>query len=292
MSAPHDLRRMQQWLQAVITHPAGVAAGVSSPDAQASLGVSMAELDGIVTRSATLTADARLAIYSHSYHGRLLECFRAQYPVLLHALGADLFEQFAIAYLDRHRPASYTLHDLAAAFPTFLAETRPEAAASTGPRESWPDFVVDLAALERAFLEVYDGPGLEGEAAAPLPVGAVPGPELARMRLAASPALRIMTFRYPVPAYFAAVRRGGSPPRPEPADVHHALSRVDFVVRLTELSAPQYAFLARLAEGRPVDEALAAATGSAGAEATPALEVVRSWLRSWDRLGFFRSVRP
>ncbi|HKQ52694.1 MAG TPA: DNA-binding domain-containing protein, partial [Pyrinomonadaceae bacterium] len=157
------LERLQHWVQAVVTHPAGVAHGVASAEAQAvGLRPDLDALETVVAPSATLSGAERLAIYWRSYHARLLQCFREMFPALLHALGQELFDGFARDYLQRHPSRSYTLDRLADAFPQHLAETRPDAAAPPDERESWPDFIVELATLEWAFLKVYDGPGLEG----------------------------------------------------------------------------------------------------------------------------------
>ena len=58
------------------------------------------------------------------------------------------------------RRKSYTLAQLGANFPRFLAETQPD---SEGEAAEWGDFLVDLATLERIYSEVFDGPGSEGQ---------------------------------------------------------------------------------------------------------------------------------
>lgn len=189
-----ELSALQKWMQETITHPAGI-----NPEGVASR----------IEPSATLTSVQRLAIYNRSYHARLLDCFRSLFPVLLHALDGPLFEHFAVAYLHAHPPTSFTLARLADAFPRWLKETRPEG------DESWPDFIIELAAFELAFREVYDGVASE----------------------------RSFRFRHPVHGYHAAVRRGEKPEVPEPREtfvllclrrfrvVVHELSEVEFGVR-------------------------------------------------------------
>ncbi|PYS58073.1 MAG: hypothetical protein DMF74_24575, partial [Acidobacteria bacterium] len=84
---PRDLETIERWLQAVITEPAGIIAGLASEEAQRNIDVSAEQIEEIVTRSNTLTATQRLAIYGNAYFARLQECLRAEFPVLLHALG-------------------------------------------------------------------------------------------------------------------------------------------------------------------------------------------------------------
>jgi hypothetical protein len=265
-----ELERLQRWMQAFITRP--VVA-----DAEA--------LETFVTPSATLTAAERLAIYRRSYHARLLECFREMFPALRHALGDDLFNLFALDYLQRHPPHSYSLDHLADRFAQHLAETRPDADAPPGERESWPDFVVELAALEWAFLKIYDGPGVEGRAL-PSAAGilALDPARLLESRPAPAPCLRLFAFRYPVHAYMLAARRGERPPLPGPSETFVAATRVNFRVMLHELSLPQHALLKALDGQRTLQDALDQ-SGPRPHAATP-----RDWLRDWASKGFLAHV--
>src|SRR5260370_14423752 len=168
------LDTIQRWMQAVIMHPVGVAEGIASADARAHIDVGPEEAETVVTRSRALTALDRLAIYSYAYYARLLECLREEYLVLKHALGEEVFDAFAVGYLQQYPSRSYTLFQLGANFPRYLAETRPPAPLPLGERGrgdgsgddglpgDWPDFLIDLATLELTFNEGFDGPGAEG----------------------------------------------------------------------------------------------------------------------------------
>ena len=190
------LGALQLWMQQAVTHPAGV---------------NPANVGERIRPSGALTAIERLSIYNQSYHARLLDCFRSFYPALLHALGGDLFDQFALAYLKASPPVSFTLAQLTDSFPQWLKETRP-----ADGEGLWPDFVIELASLELAFRQVYDGPGPEG------------------------PALRRFACRYPVHLYQAAVRRGEKPEAPPPSETFLALSRRNYRVVVREISRQQY----------------------------------------------------
>jgi hypothetical protein len=132
---------------------------------------------------------------------RLQNAMRAEHPVLLHLLGRETFDAYTAAYLQACPPRSYTLTDLASRFPDWLRDTRP-------PGESWPELIIDLAVLERAFLEVFDGP---------------------------ASGRRAIAFRYPVVAYFHAVRAGEDPPVPEPRATYAAISRRGYDVIVEEI---------------------------------------------------------
>jgi len=283
MSAVRDLVHLQQWLHAAIVEPSiDHAIGASGRAASA-------RVEDVVTASATQSAAGRLAIYQRSYLARLLECLRAVFPALRHALGQELFERFATGYIVRHPPASYTLGRLATGFPVYLAATRPDAARPAADRAPWADFLIELATLEVAFQEVYDGDGLE--AATPPSVDdvvALPPAALLAARFVPAPSLRLFTFDFPTHAYLAAVRRGEQPSLPPPRPTRLAVTRHQWRVRFHPLVERQHALLAALDGNRTLGEAIAAATCPAWDRVDPA--VLRAWLRSWLEEAFFASV--
>lgn len=280
-----DLDRLQRWFQAVIMHPDGVVPGLLGPDAQRHLELSPSELERVVTRSRSLSAAERVAIYGRAYHARLTECLEAEFRVLRQALGDDLFRMFARAYLSTCPSQSYTLADLGKGFPGYLHDTRP-AGSVDGKEEAWPDFIIDLARFERAFSEVYDGPGAEGD-----PMLSAEGlrtlltdPDL-QVRLAPAASLRVLTFQYPVHDYFHAARHGREPELPAPAETFIAMNRRDYVVTAIELSATQHALLRGLLDGRTVGQSL----DRAGASLPDQRQELIACLEQWSTQGFFRN---
>ena len=248
-----DLAATQRWIQDAIT------------------GGSMRAPAEVVASTDGLDARARLALYSATYDRRLVLCLRESYPGLLHVLGDELFDDFARDYLRAWPPRSYTLNDLGAAWPDHLATTRPDA------DDSWSDFLIDLARLERTFLEVYDGPGIEGAtlaAAADLPVDA----DLAAT-FTPVPCLRLLSAGFPVGDYLVAVRRGEDPPLPAPAPSFTAVSRRDYVVTLTELGRAGHALLAALIGGATL-----------GAAAPGAPEEAWQLVRGWAERGLIAAI--
>jgi hypothetical protein len=283
-----NLKRYQSWMQAVITHPAGIGAGIASPDARHSFDLAFEALEKVIAPSRVLTGAERLAIYSRAYYARLLECFRAEFPCLLYALGDDLFTHFVTEYLRYDPPRSYTLHQLAANFPAFLAKTRPDAEAPPEERESWPDFIIDLASLERAFIETYDGPGAEGQPLVKaLTISNLALEGFAQMRLVAIPGLKLLAFRYPVRAYFAAVREKQEADLPAPSNTFLAIMRKNYVVRFLDLSAAQYELLRGLIANLSVEQAVIEAAKKSGEKRESLTLKVRDWLCHWAKAGFF-----
>ena len=163
MSIPsRSLDQIQRWMQTVIMHPGGTAEGVGSPESRRYVDIGPAELDCVIRPSRSLSSAERLEIYVNAYYARLMECLDEEFAVTRYALGEELFSALAFGYLQSYPSLSYTLGMLGASFPRYLAESRLHAHSppqNSGP--TWPDFVVDLATLERLLLEVYDGRGTE-----------------------------------------------------------------------------------------------------------------------------------
>jgi hypothetical protein len=286
MNAMPDLDRLQRWFQAVIMHPDGIVPGVLGPDARQHMELAPGELERVVTRSRSLTAAERFAIYGRAYHARLTECLEAEFCILRQALGEDLFRMFARAYLSNCPSQSYTLANLGKGFPGYLQDTRP-AEGVEGKAETWPDFIIDLARFERAFSEVFDGPGVEG--------GLMLSAEGLRtlltdrdrhVRLAPAVSLRLLTFQYPVHDYFHAARRGQEPELPAPAETFLAMNRRDYVVTTIELSAAQHALLSGLLEGQTIDQSLR----RAGASLPDEQQQLIACVEKWSKQGFFLST--
>lgn len=158
--------------------------------------------------------------------------------------------------------------------------TRPDAELPPEQRAPWADFLVDLATLELAVQEVYDGDGLEEAAAPPADeIVALPPAELLAARFATAPSLRLFAFAAPVHDYLTAERRGEHPPLPAPRPTALAVARRDWRVRFHPLFPQQHALLAALAAGRTLREAAAAASLPPEEPIDPA--VLRGWLRRW-----------
>jgi hypothetical protein len=290
LDAAHSLDRVQQWMLAVISHPFGTEAGLASDAARQAIDLPPRDVEQVVSPSRALSSIERLDVYANAYYARLLECLRVEFPVLVRTVGLDAFDQFALAYLQRYPSRSYTLGQLGKDFARFLAETRPQREGDTAGAD-WADFLVDLARLEWAFNEVFDGPGIENESTLTPDQLLALGPERwSRARLRCAPCLRVIAFRYPVNGYFTDVRRGETPPLPTPADSWLAVTRRNYIVRRHELSEPQYHILSALLVGQPVDQALAAAAPAEDAQLNAFAHNLRLWFAHWAAEGFFLAV--
>lgn len=200
-----SLEAIQEWLFSAIQRPTA-APGIS---------------EMVRDDHGQLTPVERLEIYGKSFYGRLLQVLEGEFPVLRHAMEPDLFEQFGGKYLGAYPPGSYTLTDLGKNFPKYLRDTRPEDSS-----ELWPEFLIELATLERVFSEVYQSDGPENHEI--IPADDFDG-------IAAEPWTRVLNCHFPVHSYFLAVRRNEDPDLPIPEETTLLVYRRDFRVRLRGL---------------------------------------------------------
>lgn len=93
-----------------------------------------------------LVGSGDIAVYARMYASRLYDTLADDYPKLRAALG-ERFDDVVAGFLRAHPPSSFTLRDAGLALERFLRDTAIA-----------PPWAADLAALERARVEVFDGP--------------------------------------------------------------------------------------------------------------------------------------
>ncbi|MEA3046650.1 MAG: hypothetical protein QOJ53_982 [Sphingomonadales bacterium] len=245
------LESAQKWMHDALVFPRRVAQG---------------EVGQMLESSPLLTGADGLAIYQRGYLLRIASCMREQFPALCHALGAPLFDDFVADYVRDLPPQSHSLYDLGRRFPAWLGESRPDRNLPAGERESWIDFIVDLARFERQVFAMFDAPGHEGKkfADAATPDG--------RLRL--QPCFDLGAYLFPVPFYYHAVRQNRPAPLPPALPSFVALVRSDYVTRTIPLGEDHYLFLRAMAEGGTVAAGIDAAARHLGV--TPA-RMRRGW---------------
>ena len=240
------------------------------------------ETERLLAASERLSGTEGLAFYQRGYFLRIASCMREQFPALCHALGAPLFNDFVADYIRERPPESHTLYDLGRRFPAFLEEGRPDREAVPAERESWIDFMVDLARFERQVFMMFDAPGHEGKAFAD---HATPD-----RRLRLQPCFALCASRFAVADYYHAVRMNRPTFLPAARESFFALVRTDYVTRTIPLTGLDHLFLKAMAEGGEVGDGLDAVARRMGIARE---EVRRSWWtqaggrRRWIDLGFF-----
>jgi hypothetical protein len=215
--------------------------------------------------SGELISSGELAIYARMYASRLHDTLADDYPKLRVALGDDRFGELVAHYLRAHPPTSFTLRDAGLALERFLRAG-----------ELAPPWAADLAALERARVEVFDGPD-----AAPLTQDAVAalGDALPGLALAWVPSSVVVPLAWTVDDLWSAIEDGA--PIPEPAAESRVVLvwRRDVAVLHRTLDADEGRLALRIADGVSFSEACEVLGELHGeAASNRAVELLLRWL--------------
>jgi hypothetical protein len=153
-----------------------------------------------------LMGSGDMDVYAGMYHSRLYDTLADDHPKLRAAVGEDRFGDIVGRYLAAHPPRSFTLRDAGLDLEGFLRRA---------DEPSWPAWAADLVALERARIEVFDGPDAE-----PLAQEAVAalGDALPDLVLAWVPSSVVVPLAWSVDDLWSAIEDGVAEgePMPEP----------------------------------------------------------------------------
>lgn len=125
-------------LQGAFWHAVSTDPGVLAADAT---------LLATAAPSANLDASARLQVYVDAYFSRLRDVLADDFPRLATTLGATRFDELAREYLRAQPSTNPSLRHLGDALPAFLQA-----------HTTLPAYLIELARLERARVEVFDAP--------------------------------------------------------------------------------------------------------------------------------------
>jgi hypothetical protein len=241
--------------------------------------------DQIASGNERLAPAEQLEIYREQFFLRHVEVLRDDFGALDHLLGDAAFHVLAEAYLAAHPPSSFSLRDLGARLPAFVAGNEP-----------WSDdpFIADLARVEWAFVEAFDAsdaPALDLES-----VAAVPEDAWTTLRIVLSPFVQRLALGHRAHDYRLAARRtadaenletlaGLAPPEPRPAYV--VVYRGRETLDQMDLDADAFALLDELARGTPLGEACERVAASLGGGVE---QNVGAWFREWTTLGWISRV--
>lgn len=266
MPSEYALAPLQEWMQAVVTHPGDVyeAAAAAAID-----------VDSLVLPSRTLQPIQRLGIYHGMYMMRMIEALEVDYGALAHLIGEHAFSHLVIGYVQRFPSRSYTLNRLGDALPEFIAD-------STLKRRT---FLYDMARLELAMTQVFD----EAEAE-PLPadaIASVPPERIDALRITPIPALRLLEFHYDANEAFQAWRDERAI-RPRRGKTCLVVYRRDYSVYRMPLSREAFSFLGNLISGHTIGGAIAAFRRRF--HRFPEQDEIFTWFRDWSAAGLFTAL--
>jgi hypothetical protein len=141
-----------------------------------------------------LTSFERLEIYNRQYWFRVIAAVSEDFPALQAVVGQEKFDSLVLDYLRENPSTSFSLRNLGARLPAWLASYSKLA----GPQHA---LAVDVARLEWAYVEAFDGASLmplSGEGFAGLGADST-------LRL--QPHLQLLNLQYAVDEVVLAVRR-------------------------------------------------------------------------------------
>jgi len=212
-----------------------------------------------------LVASGDLEIYARMYTSRLHDALADDYPKLHRALGHDGFLALAEDYLRAHPPRSFTLREAGAKLAEHLRHAR-----------SAPPWAADLAALERARQEVFDGPDAE-----PLTQAEViaQGSQLPELMLRWVPSSIVVAIEWAVDDLWSAIEDDKDPFDPAPASRTVLVWRRDISVLHRTLDPDEAQLAPTLARGVSFAEACEVLGAIHGDDASSrAAELLLRWL--------------
>lgn len=274
---------LEHWMKTVIIERGGLGEKLKFAARQHGL---LAE--DVIAETRGLSASERLAVYTGGYVLRLLECMRADFPVLCGFVGDSVFDAFARAYIITMPPDSHSLYDLGANFPRFLEETKPNNLTLDDGTSAMLDLPPELARLERARAEVLRARGTEDDPPVdPVSPFAILGEELT---LQATPCLRLLEMKFPLVDFLRSADMGHRPEPPAPRASFVALARVNYRLHIEEISPWQFAFLKACEHPTSSYSAVRVAALETGRDPGQALAELAVWLPVAFELGFVRHV--
>ncbi len=240
-----------------------------------------------------LTSFERLEIYNRQYWFRVIDAVSEDFPALRAVLGRERFDSLVLAYLRENPSTSFTLRNLGARLPAWLA-SYPEL---TGPQHA---LAVDVARLEWAYIEAFDGASL-------MPLGWEDFAALGRdSTLRLQPHLQLLDLQYPVDDVVLAVhkvtpaidivsnavseRRQSSEvtlPEVSRSNVYLAVHRFDDSVYYRRIEREEFLLLADLRDGDSIATAIERAFE--GSKLAPDLQAARiqDYFAHASELGWF-----
>jgi hypothetical protein len=259
-------------------------------------GLPLAEVAaGYIKPNSLLTSFERLEIYNRQYWFRVIAAVSEDFPALHVVLGKEKFDSLVLAYLRENPSTSFSLRNLGAGLPAWLA-SYPELG---GPQHV---LAVNVARLEWAYIEAFDGASV-----VPLGCGdfAVLGVD-STLRL--QPHLQLLDLQYAVDEVVLAVRkvtpeidivsnaasarRQGSDvalPEVNRSSVYLAVHRFEDSVYYRRIDREEFLLLADLGDGDSIATAIERAFE--GSEISLELQAarVRDYFAHAAELGWFCS---
>ncbi len=232
-SMPLQLKNMQRLLYRLITAPGGVAEGLGHER-----GLPRGGLGAVIGGDARITPAERLSIYANMYFFRLLEVLKEDFPAVAAALGEDKFHNLVTGYLTEYPPTEASVFWAGRYLADYLR---------THPIRGEYPYIADLAALERAIVEVFCARDTTALDAAAMRSVAPEGWPSVRMRAIA--ALRVLETDWRVASALRTFEAGRELKAPVRGASTILVWRRDGKVFFREVDASEARAIARLRRG-------------------------------------------
>ncbi|USD39275.1 DNA-binding domain-containing protein [Ferrimonas sp. SCSIO 43195] len=222
-------------------------------------------------------------VYQRGYRLRLIECLKAEFPLLRRYLGEETFGLFAMGFLEFKPSSSYTLFDLGQSFTHYLKLTQPKQANFEPWRWRLPG---QLAQVETAQSQVARAQGLESNEPSllPLPLWQLPP-------VWVPPTTRVFECDLDMMALMAQLSRQ-QVATPRPGRQQLMLYRHRYRVHRRPISALQATVLAALKSGQPWSRALELAQCNSAMTESERVAEALSWLPQWLTEGVVGLDKP
>ena len=230
--AAPSLRETLERFHQLIVAPTGVSEGLAQH------GLSPDDLARMIVGDDRLSAVDRLDIYANMYFFRIRDVLAGDYPKLSARIGDAQFHNLVTDYLLACPPRNHSLREAGDRMAEFLAT---HAFGLEDPA------LVDLARLERARVEVFDGPDAETLSFDAL--RALPPETFGSLELRLIPSRLRLLLCHPVDDVWQAIEDGQEPPTIAPGETPILVWRQELVVYHRALSPDEATALTLIEEG-------------------------------------------
>jgi hypothetical protein len=248
---------------------------------------------GYVKPNPLLTSFERLEIYNRQYWFRVIGAVSEDFPALNAVLGQERFDSLVLGYLRENPSTSFSLRDLGARLPAWLA-SYPELA---GPQHA---LAVDVARLEWAYIEAFDGASL-------MPLRRQDFAGLGKdSPLRLQPHLQLLDLQYPVDEVVLAVHKGTTAmdmvsnaaaqrrqvpevtlPEVKPSNAYLAVHRFENCVYYRRIEREEFLLLADLRDGDSIATAIERAFEGSKLGADEQAARIQDYFAHASELGWF-----
>lgn len=272
-----QVKQIQQWMQYVIS-----SKGKLVPKINKAAEHFQFDENDLVKNQFGAPPLARLNIYARGYQLRLLECLQADYSILTKFLGEELFNHFALLYLENYPSKSYSLFDLGKDFPDFLKRIRPE-------DKSEMNIPFELARLERARVVAYRNKGIEEVEKPSFELMSVFGMSN-NIKVIQTSCLQLLSQSFDFIPLVQAYENEEELPAPEFREIQLAVSRANYRISIIPLEEWQYQFLQACEKEIFVNDALKEAAKKCGVPTSELIAKSGFWLPIAFSSGYLTEV--